>query len=49
VLPRIQGRAWVYGMHQIGVDPDDPLADGFMLSDTWGSGFPTPAREHTQW
>jgi proline racemase len=39
VLPRITGRAWVYGMHQIGVDPDDPLADGFMLSDTWGDGF----------
>ncbi|SEK11000.1 proline racemase family protein [Paraburkholderia diazotrophica] len=40
VLPRIQGRAWLYGIQQIGVDPDDPLADGFMLSDTWGSGFP---------
>lgn len=39
VLPRITGRAWVYGMHQIGVDPDDPLTDGFMLSDTWGEGF----------
>ncbi|RQU47882.1 proline racemase [Burkholderia cenocepacia] len=41
VLPRVQGRAWVYGIQQIGVDPDDPLAAGFMLSDTWGSGFPT--------
>ncbi|QCP54234.1 proline racemase [Trinickia violacea] len=40
VLPRVQGRAWVYGFQQIGVDPDDPLAAGFMLSDTWGSGFP---------
>jgi proline racemase len=39
VLPRITGRAWIYGLHQIGVDPDDPLADGFMLSDTWGEGF----------
>ncbi|GAB7530387.1 proline racemase family protein [Pseudomonas sp. 3A(2025)] len=39
VLPRITGRAWVYGLHQIGVDPDDPLAAGFMLSDTWGDGF----------
>lgn len=39
VLPRITGRAWVYGMHQIGVDPDDPLTDGFMLSDTWGEDF----------
>ncbi|SAK80789.1 proline racemase [Caballeronia hypogeia] len=41
VLPRVRGRAWLYGMQQIGVDPDDPLSDGFMLSDTWGSGFPT--------
>ncbi|VVN87717.1 proline racemase family protein [Pseudomonas fluorescens] len=39
VLPRITGRAWIYGLHQIGVDPDDPLAEGFMLSDTWGEGF----------
>ncbi|MPW11061.1 proline racemase [Paraburkholderia sp. CNPSo 3155] len=40
ILPRIQGRAWLYGIQQIGVDPDDPLSAGFMLSDTWGSGFP---------
>jgi proline racemase len=40
VLPRVQGRAWIYGIQQMGVDPDDPLAAGFMLSDTWGSGFP---------
>lgn len=39
VLPGITGRAWIYGLHQIGVDPDDPLAEGFMLSDTWGEGF----------
>lgn len=40
VLPRIQGRAWLFGIQQIGVDPDDPLSAGFMLSDTWGTGFP---------
>lgn len=40
ILPRIQGRAWLYGIQQIGVDPDDPLSAGFMLSDTWGSVFP---------
>ncbi|MGE8064934.1 proline racemase family protein [Pseudomonas sp. NPDC089569] len=39
VLPRITGRAWLYGLQQLGVDPDDPLAAGFMLSDTWGSGL----------
>lgn len=38
VLPRITGRAWLYGLQQLGVDPDDPLAAGFMLSDTWGPG-----------
>ncbi len=36
VLPRVTGRAWVYGFQQLGVDPDDPLSAGFMLSDTWG-------------
>ncbi|MNF18309.1 Proline racemase [compost metagenome] len=36
VLPRVTGRAWIYGIQQLGVDPDDPLAAGFMLSDTWG-------------
>nr|WP_175799784.1 proline racemase family protein [Burkholderia anthina] len=40
VLPRVRGRAWIYGIEQLGVDPDDPLAAGFMLSDTWGEGFP---------
>ena len=40
VLPRVTGRAWIYGIQQLGVDPDDPLAAGFMLSDTWGPGFP---------
>lgn len=38
VLPRVTGRAWLYGLQQLGVDPDDPLAAGFMLSDTWGEG-----------
>ncbi len=38
VLPRVTGRAWLYGLQQLGVDPDDPLAAGFMLSDTWGVG-----------
>jgi proline racemase len=42
VLPRVQGRAWIYSIEQHGVDPDDPLAGGFMLSDTWGEGFPAP-------
>ncbi|MFW3895115.1 proline racemase family protein [Pseudomonas bharatica] len=40
VLPRVTGRAWLYGLQQLGVDPDDPLGAGFMLSDTWGEGLP---------
>lgn len=38
VLPSVTGRAWVYGFHQLGIDPDDPLGNGFTLSDTWGRG-----------
>ena len=36
VLPRISGRAWIFGMHQLGVEPSDPFPLGYTLSDTWG-------------
>ncbi len=36
VLPRISGRAWIYGLYQLGVDPSDPYPLGYTLSDTWG-------------
>ena len=36
VLPEISGRGWIYGIHQIGVDPTDPYPLGFTLSDMWG-------------
>ncbi len=36
VLPRISGRAWIFGMHQLGIDPSDPFPSGYTLSDTWG-------------
>ncbi len=39
VLPRIAGRGWIYGIHQIGLDPSDPYPLGFLLSDTWGEAF----------
>lgn len=39
VLPRIAGRGWIHGIHQIGVDPDDPYPRGYLLSDTWGDAF----------
>ena len=38
VVPAISGRAWITGFHQLVVDPSDPLAGGFTLPDTWGSG-----------
>lgn len=36
ILPRITGRGWVYGREQLRVDGNDPFAQGFALSDTWG-------------
>lgn len=36
VLPRITGRAWIYGREQLRVSTDDPFKTGFALSDTWG-------------
>jgi proline racemase len=37
VVPAITGRSWITGFHQLVVEPDDPLADGFTLGDTWGA------------
>ncbi|MEO0327253.1 MAG: proline racemase family protein [Pseudomonadota bacterium] len=37
VLPQVSGRGWIYGMHQIGIDPSDPFSSGFALTDTWGA------------
>ncbi|NRA21712.1 MAG: proline racemase family protein [Oceanospirillaceae bacterium] len=36
VLPKVSGRAWIHGMHQIGVDPSDPYQHGYSLADCWG-------------
>ncbi len=33
----VSGRAWIYAVSQIGLDPTDPFPQGFILSDTWGS------------
>lgn len=35
VIPRIRGRAWVYGTSQYYVDPKDPWPAGCRVSDTW--------------
>jgi proline racemase len=36
IMPRISGRAWIYGLYQLGVDPSDPYPLGYTLTDTWG-------------
>lgn len=35
ITPSIAGRAWITGIHQYGLDPDDPYPEGYTLSDTW--------------
>ncbi len=35
VIPRIVGRAWVYGTSQYYLDPADPWPSGYRLADTW--------------
>jgi proline racemase len=38
IVPSVRGRAWITGTHQYLLDPEDPFAHGFVLSDTWGLG-----------
>jgi proline racemase len=35
ITPTISGRAWITGVHQHMLDPADPWASGYRLSDTW--------------
>jgi len=35
IIPEISGRAWITGVHQHMLDPDDPWPQGYRLSDTW--------------
>lgn len=37
IVPEISGRAWISGIHQHMLDPDDPWPGGYRLSDTWGA------------
>ena len=44
IVPAIRGSAWITGIRQLYVDPDDPFPEGYVLSDTWGvSGLDTQA------
>lgn len=44
VVPTIKGQAWVTGMAQYVVDPDDPFPDGFTVGDIWGGETDTPIK-----
>lgn len=35
ITPSIRGRAWITGIHQVMLDPQDPWPQGYRLSDTW--------------
>ncbi len=35
IVPSITGRAWITGMHQHMLDPDDPWPQGYRIGDTW--------------
>jgi len=35
IIPSIRGRAWITGIHQLMLDPEDPWPEGYRLSDTW--------------
>ena len=36
IVPAIRGSAWITGVFQLVVDPDDPFPEGYLLADTWG-------------
>ena len=37
VVPMLTGRAWITGLAQYVLDPDDPFPEGFTVGDLWGS------------
>jgi len=38
IVPAVKGRAWITGTHQYFIDPEDPWPQGYVVSDTWGTG-----------
>jgi proline racemase len=36
IIPTITGRGFTFGLSQVALDPFDPMADGFALTDVWG-------------
>jgi proline racemase len=35
IVPAIRGSAFITGVNELYVDPDDPFPEGYLLSDTW--------------
>jgi proline racemase len=35
IVPAIRGSAWITGVSELYIDPDDPFPEGYLLSDTW--------------
>jgi proline racemase len=35
VVNSVSGRGWVSSIGQYGLDPEDPLPEGYTLPDTW--------------
>jgi proline racemase len=35
IVPSVAGRAWITGVCQHMLDPDDPWPEGYRLADTW--------------
>ncbi len=36
IIPTITGRGFTFGLSQVALDPFDPLAEGFAMTDVWG-------------
>jgi proline racemase len=47
IIPTISGRGFTFGLHQVALDPFDPLGDGFALTDVWGEAAAGIARSRT--
>jgi len=37
VVPRLSGTAWITGLAQYVIDPEDPFPEGFTVGDIWGA------------
>lgn len=47
IIPTISGRGFTFGLHQVALDPFDPLGEGFALTDVWGEAAAGIAKSRT--